>query len=99
MGRRAIVKSAALLWEAKNKQSSNLTTQVQPSEARSAETTLWVPHPRTGIYYPKGFEWVMEDVPSSAASFQQLHWIRSGEAETASSPASNDATAFDHPFV
>ncbi|CAM0949790.1 unnamed protein product [Alopecurus aequalis] len=100
MGRSAIVKSTGLLWEVKSRPSSYLRSRMQPVEARSAETALWVPHPRTGIYYPRGFEWVMEDVPKSAASFQQTYWLRSGDTETASSPMSNDVTAaFDHPSV
>ncbi|CAK9181155.1 unnamed protein product [Ilex paraguariensis] len=36
----------------------------------------WVPHPRTGIYFPKGHEWVMEEVPNGAASFGQTYWLR-----------------------
>ncbi|KAL6622773.1 hypothetical protein ACP70R_032652 [Stipagrostis hirtigluma subsp. patula] len=99
MGFRALAKSTGLLREVKNKQSSNLVRRMEPAEARSAETALWVPHPRTGIYYPKGFEWVMEDVPSSAASFQQSYWLRSGEAEMASSAMPNDATTSGHPFA
>ncbi|KAE8815398.1 hypothetical protein D1007_07247 [Hordeum vulgare] len=100
MGRSAIAKSTGLLREVKNRQNSNLTNRVQPTAARSAETALWVPHPRTGIYYPRGFEWVMEDVPSSAATFQQTYWHRSGDAETASSPMSTDGTAaFVNPFL
>ncbi|KAL5707141.1 hypothetical protein ACHQM5_025228 [Ranunculus cassubicifolius] len=39
----------------------------------------WIPHPRTGIYYPKGGEWVMDDVPNGAASFEQTYWIRGEE--------------------
>ncbi|EES17083.1 hypothetical protein BDA96_08G120400 [Sorghum bicolor] len=100
MGRHALAKSAALLREVKNKQRTNLVKRLEPTETRSPETSLWVPHPRTGIYYPKGFEWVMEDVPSSAASFQQSYWFRTGEAEPASSTTSkNDSASFDHPFV
>ncbi|XP_062204577.1 uncharacterized protein LOC133906641 [Phragmites australis] len=99
MGFRALAKSAGLLREVKNKQSSNLVRRVEPAEARSAETALWVPHPRTGIYYPEGFEWVMEDIPGGAASFQQSCWLRSGEAATASSPTSNHAASPDRPFV
>lgn len=42
----------------------------------------------------------MEDVPSSAATFQQTYWHRSGDAETASSPMSTDGTAaFVNPFL
>ncbi|GMN20105.1 hypothetical protein TIFTF001_047041 [Ficus carica] len=29
---------------------------------------MWVPHERTGIYYPKGHEKVMEDVPPKAGN-------------------------------
>ncbi|KAB8392274.1 hypothetical protein FH972_024790 [Carpinus fangiana] len=29
---------------------------------------VWVPHERTGIYYPKGQEKVMEDVPPAAVN-------------------------------
>ena len=36
----------------------------------------WVPHPRTGIYYPKGQEWVMDDLPEQAASLNRTHWLR-----------------------
>ncbi|CAL4899068.1 unnamed protein product [Urochloa decumbens] len=100
MGRRALAKSAALLREIKNKRRINLARRLEPAEAKSAETSLWVPHPRTGIYYPKGFEWVMEDVPSGAASFRQSFWFRTGEAESASSTTSkNDAASIDHPFI
>lgn len=39
----------------------------------------WVPHPRTGIYFPGGTghdEWVMEDVPLGAATFPHSCWFR-----------------------
>ncbi|KAG5548230.1 hypothetical protein RHGRI_013810 [Rhododendron griersonianum] len=36
----------------------------------------WVPHPRTGIYYPTGHERVMDGVPDGAASFVETHWLR-----------------------
>ncbi|CAK7330073.1 unnamed protein product [Dovyalis caffra] len=36
----------------------------------------WVPHPRTGIYFPKGHEWVMDDIPENSASFNQTYWLR-----------------------
>ncbi|KAJ1265496.1 hypothetical protein BS78_08G080400 [Paspalum vaginatum] len=98
MDRHALTKSTALFREVKNKQSTNLMRRLEPTEARSAETSLWVPHPRTGIYYPKGFEWVMDDVPSGAASFQPSYWFRTGEAESASS-MKIEAASLDHPFV
>jgi hypothetical protein len=92
----------AICRNVKNKHSSNLVRRQGPVEVRSAEVALWVPHPRTGIYYPKGFEWVMEDVPSGAASFQQSYWLRTGEAESSSSPSSptmSDSASLDHPVV
>ncbi|PSS29286.1 ATP synthase subunit beta like [Actinidia chinensis var. chinensis] len=38
--------------------------------------SYWVPHQRTGIYFPEGHDWVMDDVPDAAASFDQTYWIR-----------------------
>lgn len=36
----------------------------------------WVPHPRTGIYFPVGHDWVMEDVPEGAATFSETCCFR-----------------------
>ncbi|XP_034682111.1 uncharacterized protein LOC117911803 isoform X1 [Vitis riparia] len=36
----------------------------------------WVPHPRTGIYFPKGHDHVMDDVPDGAACSGQTYWLR-----------------------
>ncbi|KAL3843869.1 hypothetical protein ACJIZ3_001272 [Penstemon smallii] len=38
--------------------------------------SCWVPHPRSGIYFPKGQDWVMEDIPNGAASFDRTFWLR-----------------------
>ncbi|OMO63330.1 hypothetical protein COLO4_32545 [Corchorus olitorius] len=43
------------------------------------DTSCWVPHPKSGIYFPKGHEWVMNDVPDGAASLGQTFWLRSVE--------------------
>ncbi|KAG7582558.1 hypothetical protein ISN44_As08g021470 [Arabidopsis suecica] len=40
------------------------------------EEESWVPHPRTGIFFPPGQESVMEDVPNGAASFDMTFWLR-----------------------
>ncbi|OIT27505.1 PREDICTED: uncharacterized protein LOC109239040 [Nicotiana attenuata] len=37
----------------------------------------WVPHPRTGIYFPQGHERVIDDIPNGAASLTQTYWLRS----------------------
>ncbi|KAH7575378.1 hypothetical protein ACOSP7_005074 [Xanthoceras sorbifolium] len=42
-------------------------------------STTWVPHPRTGIYFPEGKEWVMADVPKTAASFDRTFWLRNDD--------------------
>ncbi|KAJ0232152.1 hypothetical protein HA466_0292500 [Hirschfeldia incana] len=37
----------------------------------------WVPHPRTGIFFPPGQEEsVMDGVPDGAASFDMTFWLR-----------------------
>ncbi|KAL4335895.1 hypothetical protein GQ457_07G032780 [Hibiscus cannabinus] len=38
----------------------------------------WVPHDRTGIYYPKGHEKVMADVPAHATKDSGIHWFSYG---------------------
>ncbi|EXC37568.1 hypothetical protein L484_001357 [Morus notabilis] len=45
--------------------------EVKSKSVRSENSTfgsnlLWVPHEKTGIYYPKGHEKVMEDIPPNA---------------------------------
>ncbi|XP_022749150.1 uncharacterized protein LOC111298689 [Durio zibethinus] len=40
------------------------------------DSSCWVPHPKTGIYFPKGHEWVMKDVPDDAASLGHTFWLR-----------------------
>ncbi|MCI10892.1 hypothetical protein A2U01_0031989 [Trifolium medium] len=42
----------------------------------SSYSCLWVPHPRTGIYFPVGHDWVMEDVPEGAATFTETCCFR-----------------------
>ncbi|XP_010647938.1 uncharacterized protein LOC132252511 isoform X2 [Vitis vinifera] len=39
-------------------------------------SSSWVPHPRTGIYFPKGHDHMMDDVPDGAACFGQTYWLR-----------------------
>ncbi|KAI3766129.1 hypothetical protein L2E82_16179 [Cichorium intybus] len=52
--------------EAKNK---NLCSGSPP------DANIWVPDGRTGIYYPKGQEKVIEDVPSHAAKDYNVNWF------------------------
>lgn len=45
-------------------------------ESSEKMSSCWVPHPRTGIYVPKGHEQVIDDVPEGAASFNRTYWLR-----------------------
>ncbi|GAB2219330.1 hypothetical protein Droror1_Dr00006965 [Drosera rotundifolia] len=49
----------------------------QGSSGSHSDSSDWVPHPRTGIYFPKGQEWVMEDIPHSAGFPGTVCWFRS----------------------
>jgi len=49
---------------------------VVDSTSSSSYSNCWVPHPRTGIYFPVGHEWVMEDVPDGAATFSETCYFR-----------------------
>ena len=57
---------------------SSLMNARQGCSSKKAMHTNWVPHPRTGIYFPEGYEWVMDDVPNNAASLGQTqpYWLR-----------------------
>ncbi|XP_039137333.1 uncharacterized protein LOC120274860 [Dioscorea cayenensis subsp. rotundata] len=60
----------------------------------------WMPDPRTGIYYPKGCERVMDDIPDGAATFQQTHWFRSLEGVEHSTTATRiNPSSTDHPII
>ncbi|KAL0857244.1 hypothetical protein Bca101_062398 [Brassica carinata] len=45
-------------------------------EINSGGEVDWVPHPRTGIFFPPGQESVMDGVPDGAASFEMTFWLR-----------------------
>lgn len=57
--------------------------QVHDVKYKEHEESCWIPHPRTGIYYPKGHEWVMKDVPDNAARFDYTYWLRNGDDDNA----------------
>ncbi|KAK6916348.1 hypothetical protein RJ641_019209, partial [Dillenia turbinata] len=46
------------------------------NKINGGESSCWVPHPRNGIYFPKGQERVIDDVPANAASFSETYWLR-----------------------
>ncbi|KAJ7967548.1 putative Late embryogenesis abundant protein Lea5 [Quillaja saponaria] len=47
---------------------------------KTEDSTFWIPDRRTGIYYPKGHEHVLDDVPAGGASFSETYWFRSDVA-------------------
>ncbi|KAF3435526.1 hypothetical protein FNV43_RR22615 [Rhamnella rubrinervis] len=66
--------------ESKGGRRSSSTAEVgddrDDGNAEGLLSSCWVPHPRTGIYVPKGHERVIDDVPDGAASFNQTYWLR-----------------------
>ncbi|KAA8545793.1 hypothetical protein F0562_020756 [Nyssa sinensis] len=59
-----------------SKLAADLELEDKHRSIKQDDPPFWVPHPRTGIYFPKGHEWVMKDVPDGAASFAQTYWLR-----------------------
>lgn len=49
------------------------------SRSQGEASCSWVPHERTGIYYPKGQEKVIEDVPSGVAKDIGINWFYHNE--------------------
>ncbi|BFG24920.1 hypothetical protein CerSpe_111940 [Prunus speciosa] len=43
------------------------------------DRNLWVPHERTGIYYPKGHEKVMDEIPPGAVKDMDVNWFSNNE--------------------
>ncbi|XP_021751213.1 uncharacterized protein LOC110716870 [Chenopodium quinoa] len=57
----------------------------------------WVPHPRTGIYFPEGQDWVLNDVPKNSASLgQSQYWLRNIHGAEKHDP---DMLSADHYFL
>ncbi|KAF5752091.1 hypothetical protein HS088_TW02G01112 [Tripterygium wilfordii] len=45
-----------------------------------ADTNCWIPDDRTGIYYPKGHEQVMADVPTQAGKDLRVSYYQDNSA-------------------
>nr|XP_009770747.1 PREDICTED: uncharacterized protein LOC104221381 [Nicotiana sylvestris]XP_016473842.1 PREDICTED: uncharacterized protein LOC107795680 [Nicotiana tabacum] len=52
-------------------------SELQEKEKKKKKSSCWVPHPRTGIYFPQGHERVIDDIPNGAAPLTQTYWLRS----------------------
>ncbi|KAK6253448.1 hypothetical protein QUC31_015168 [Theobroma cacao] len=86
MGRAAIAKTKILMLRGAKvavRSSSNIAgADKEITEGRRTknkeikDSPSWVPHPKSGIYFPKGHEWVMNDVPDDAASLGSTFWLR-----------------------
>ncbi|KAJ8756367.1 hypothetical protein K2173_025179 [Erythroxylum novogranatense] len=55
---------------------SSLTENFSISQIGEVEGNCWVPDERTGIYYPKGLEKVMEGIPPAAGKDIGVNWFR-----------------------
>ncbi|XVF45011.1 hypothetical protein PTKIN_Ptkin02bG0171300 [Pterospermum kingtungense] len=80
MGRATIAKTTILMLREAKRVERHLSKIAAAGADRSSndikDSSSWVPHPKSGIYYPKGHEWVMGDVPDGAASFGRTLWLR-----------------------
>lgn len=49
-----------------------------PSDSgeKMSESSCWIPHPRSGVYFPRGHEWVIDDLPADVASLNPTCWLR-----------------------
>ncbi|KAF8400325.1 hypothetical protein HHK36_013622 [Tetracentron sinense] len=76
----------AMMWKSYHRKSTsselmNVSVRWNSEERkeRDIDGTCWIPHNRTGIYYPKGHETVMEDIPIGAAKIMEVHWFSCSE--------------------
>ncbi|KAJ0982098.1 hypothetical protein J5N97_010353 [Dioscorea zingiberensis] len=91
-----------LLWEMKQVRRfgnqirqelmNGMKEKEREKECRSSESGWWMPHPRTGIYYPKGCERVMDGIPEGAATFQQAYWFRNLEGVEHPNPRNSSSS-------
>ncbi|PKI71650.1 uncharacterized protein LOC116204472 [Punica granatum] len=63
--------------EQQQEKSAEQVVSAVEGEDELQKLPLWVPHPRTGIYFPKGHESVMDDIPEGSASLAETYWLRS----------------------
>ncbi|GJZ14170.1 hypothetical protein Tco_0549400 [Tanacetum coccineum] len=48
-------------------------------DTKEREECCWIPHLCTGIFYLKGHEGVMNEVPDGAAIFASSYWLRNSD--------------------
>lgn len=54
--------------------------QVKNVMKNNHDDSWWIPDDRTGIFYPKGQEKVIQDVPSAAGKdFRAINWFSNHE--------------------
>lgn len=67
----------SILWRLReNTEKKDERWKKEKEEDDITKGEWWVPHPRTGIYFPIGQERVMDDIPNGAASLPQTYWLR-----------------------
>ncbi|GJT03981.1 hypothetical protein Tco_0838443 [Tanacetum coccineum] len=60
-------------------QSFRHKTRQQDKVYEEREESCWILHLRTGIFYSKGHEEVMNEVPDGAAIFASSYWLRNSD--------------------
>ncbi|GJV86747.1 hypothetical protein Tco_1530685 [Tanacetum coccineum] len=60
-------------------QSFRHKAQQQNKIYEEREESCWIMHLRTGIFYPKGHERVMNEVPDGAAISASSYWLRNND--------------------
>ncbi|KAI3448161.1 hypothetical protein Pfo_004826 [Paulownia fortunei] len=75
----AVERCISRLARSNHPKNTNKVLEEPAADGRRPEDTqgCWMPHPRTGIYFPRGQEWVMDDIPNDVASFDCTFWLRS----------------------
>lgn len=89
--RRTISRLAGIMQQQEKYAEQEINTD-DIGEDEMKKLPLWIPHPRTGIYFPKGHERVMDDIPEGAASPAETCWFRSIDGVDKPEPDRNSYT-------
>ncbi|KZV33205.1 hypothetical protein F511_16239 [Dorcoceras hygrometricum] len=76
----------------KNDREKNWEPEEMADERRPS---YWFPHRRTGIYFPKGQDGVMEDIPTDAAEIHPTFWLRSADERIDHKAHTDDFTFYN----
>ncbi|KAK9282284.1 hypothetical protein L1049_005198 [Liquidambar formosana] len=52
---------------------------IKSGHGENSDSNWWIPHRHTGIYYPKGHEKLLEDIPLGAGKDMAINWFSNKE--------------------